>query len=256
MYRKSLFVFSILVLVSLACGAVAPQAEPTGTPVPPTPSSTATETPTLVPTATPDRTATIAAKATQSASDVLAELNDILEGEEISYQDGRLLWRQETPLSINMSGPAYRYMPFAEGKTAGDFILKSDVTWTATGIIICGITFRSEPDLVQGRQYQFLYLRLSGAPAWAIQFYEFGYFKNSPTKVQYSSAVDLTNGATNQLIIIARGEEFKVFINKVDQGRYFDYSKQQMEGDFAVIGNQDSGEGECEFDNTFVWALK
>jgi hypothetical protein len=256
MKRKPLLAFLILVLASLACGAAAPEAEPTGTPVPPTSSPTATETPTLVPTATPNRTATIAAKATQSAGDALAELDEILAGEEISYQDGSLLWQQETPLNIDMSGPAYQYTPFAEGKTAGDFILKSDVTWNASGILICGIMFRSEDDFEQGRQYQFLFLRFSGAPAWAIQFHEFGYFKNSPTKVQYSSAVDLTNGATNQMVIIARGEEFKVFINKIDQGRYFDYSKQRSDGIFAVLGNQDSGEGKCEFDNTFVWALK
>jgi hypothetical protein len=256
MNQKPLFVFLLLVILAMACGASAPTEVSVDTALPPTSIPTASETPTPVPTATANLTATIAAKATQASAGVLAELDDILKGEEIAYQEGSLLWEQETPLNIKMNGPDYRYTPFAEGKIGKNFILKSDVTWEATGILICGVMFRSEPDLEQGKQYQFLYLRFSGLPAWAIEFHEFGYFKNTPTKVQHSGAVDLSNGATNQLVIVVREEEFIIFINGIRQGRFFDYSKQSMEGGFAVLGNQDSGKGSCEFDNTFVWALK
>lgn len=240
----------------MACGTAAPAPTATSTPEPPTLTPTAVPTSTPVPTATPNKTATIAAKATQSADDVLAELDGILAKEDISYKDGSLLWKQETPLVIDMEGPSGFFQPFAEGEIARNFILKSDVTWEASGIIVCGIAFRSEPDFREGKQYNFLYLRFSGAPAWAIEFHEFGYFKNSPTKIQYSNAVDLENGATNELVIIVREDEFRVFINGTSQGRYFDYSKQQLEGSFAALATQDSGEGKCEYENMFVWALK
>ena len=253
---KSLATLLVLVLLGIACGASAPEATPTSTPLPPTSTSVPTETPTLVPTSTPNLAATVASKATQAAGDVRTELGEILKDEEIAYQEGKLLWQQETPLSIELTGPEARYQPFAEGETGKNFILKSDVTWEATGILVCGFIFRSEPDLEQGKQYQFLYLRFSGAPAWAIEFYEFGYFKNSPTRIKYSGAVDLTNGATNQLVLVANAGEFTIFINGVRQGRYFDYSEQSKEGAFAILGSQDSGEGSCEYENTYVWELK
>lgn len=256
MNRKVLVAFLVLVLLTMACGTAAPEPTATSTPEPPTLTPTATATSTPVPTATPNKAATVAAKATQAADDVLAELDAILANEDVAYQEGSLLWKQETPLVIDMTGPSGYFQTFAEGEIGKNFILKSDVTWEATGIIVCGISFRSEPDFIEGKQYKFLYLRFSGAPAWAIEFHEFGYFKNSPTKIQYSNAVDLANGATNQVLIVVRDDEFKVFINGTSQGRYFDYSKQQLEGGFAALASQDSGEGKCEYENTFIWALK
>ena len=256
MNPKILFAFLVVVLLAMACGATAPEPTATSTPKPPTLTPTVEPTSTPVPTATPNKTATIAAKATQAADDVLAELDAILINEDIAYKDGSLLWKQETPIVIDMTGPSGFFQTFAEGEIGKNFILKSDVTWEASGVIICGIAFRSEPDLKEGKQYNFLYLRFSGAPAWAIEFHEFGYYKNSPTKIQYSNAVDLENGATNELLIVVRDEEFKVFINGTSQGRYFDYSKQQLEGRFAALASQDSGEGKCEYENTFVWTLK
>jgi hypothetical protein len=47
-----------------------------------------------------------------------------------------------------------------------------------------------------------------------------------------------------------------VFLNGVRQGKYYDTSKQRTEGYFAVLGQQDSGDGSCEYENTYVWALK
>lgn len=254
MKSKPFFAFIVLLLLGVACGSSTP--EPTASPLPPTATSAPTETPTPVPTSTPDRTATVAAIATQAANAVKVELDKILKDEDIVYQNGNLLWQQETPMKVIMTGPESRYMDFAVGEIGKNFILKSDVTWKATGILICGFIFRSEPNMEEGKQYQFLYLRFSGAPAWAIEFHEFGYFKNTPTKIQYSSAVDLSNGASNQLVLIANKGEFTVFINGVRQGKYFDYSEQSKEGSFAVIGSQDSGEGSCEFENTYVWELK
>lgn len=256
MKRNSLYAFWALVLVSIACSSSFAEPTPTVTPDPPTFTPTPTETLTPIPTATRNSTATAAFISTQSAGYVLDEIKEMLGDTDIPYQGGSLLWQQRERYDIQLSGPEARYIPFAENLKGKNFILKSDVTWNASGILICGILFRSEKNLQLGKQYGFIFMRFSGAPAWAIEYYEFGLFKNSPTGVQYSSAVDLANGATNRFLLIANEGEFTVFINDIRQGRFFDNSKQRSEGDFAFLGSQDSGDGMCEYENSWVWELK
>jgi hypothetical protein len=259
--KRLLYLVILLLLLLQAC-STPPTAEPptatsapTDTPVP-TATPQPTDTPTPEPTSTPDKAATAAAQSTASAQTVLAELEDILGEEDIPYQNGQLLWQQEKPLMVSLKGPGWDYAEIDDNLVGRNFILKSDVTWDATGIIICGAIFRSEPDLVKGKQYEFVYLRLSGLPAWQIAYNEFGRFDNSFTKVQYSDAIDQENGATNQVVLVAQDEQFNLYINGIHQGRYFDYSKQRMDGNFAFSGSQDSGEGTCKFENSWVWALE
>jgi len=251
-----------LILAITACSTPPAITEPTATLLltdTPVPTSTPlpTDTPTPLPTATQDVAATKAAQATQSAADVLSELDDLLgDDSDIPYQDGQLLWQQTKPLKIQLSGPDNKILAVDKDLTAKDFIFKSDVTWEASGILICGAAFRSEPDIEEGKQYQFLYLRLSGLPAWIIEVHEFGRFKNTPTKTKYSDALDLDNGSTNQFVLAAQDDHFTIYINNVRLGTYYDYSKQRTEGAFGVVGYQDSGNGTCEFENSWVWSLE
>lgn len=224
-------------------------AQPTFTPLP-------TETPTPVPTSTPDKTATAMVAATETSSSVLKELDKLLGDTDIDYENGYLAWKQEKPLLVSLSGPGNDYVEIDENLTGANFILKSDVTWEASGIIICGMMFRSEPNLAEGKQYQFIYLRLSGLPAWEIDVFQFGKYKNSPSGTQYSNAIDQGNGATNQVMLVAQDDEFTVYINRSRQGRYFDYSKQRADGSFGFMAFQDSGTGSCNFENSWVWMLK
>ena len=252
--------FGLFVLIFLTgCGGI-PGLSPTATSAPtntiqPSETPLPTNTATPSPTATPDVTATAGAKATETAVAVLEELDKLLGDTDVSYKDGYLAWQQTEPLNIDLSGPDNQILAVHDKLTAGNFILKSDVTWTASGIIICGAVFRSEPSLEQGRQYQFTFLRLSGLPAWAIQVFEFGSFKNSPTGVKFSGALDQGNAATNQFVLVAQDDQFNLYINQNHEGRFFDYSKQRTEGSFAFLGLQDSGKGTCEFENSWVWTL-
>lgn len=247
----------MLVIACIVPGMAAPTAtpvpthtpEPTFTPLPPT------ETATPVPTSTPDKTATAVVQATETAESVLQELEDVLGDSDIDYEQGHLVWQQNRPLAVDLKGPSSDYVEIDKNLTAGDFIFKSDVTWQATGPLFCGATFRSEANLEKGKQYRFLFLRFSGLPAWTIDVFEFGRYKNSPTDFQFSDAIDQGNGATNQFILIARGEQFNMYLNQVSQGRYFDYSKQRLQGSFAFLALQDSGEGSCEFENSWIWSL-
>jgi hypothetical protein len=260
MKRHPYIALFVLMIVTLAC--VVPGAAPdaSATPVPsntsePTATSAPTDTPTPLPTSTPDAAATAAVRATQSAGDALSELNKLLGDTDVPYKDGHLAWQQDKQVSIEMDGPSYKVVDVDKDLTASNFILKSDVTWEASGIIVCGATFRSEDDLEQGKQYQFKYLRLSGLPAWSIDVHEFGRFKNSPTKTKFSDAVDMGNGATNSFVLVVQDDNFTTYINGARQGRYFDYSKQRMDGVFGFLGYQDSGNGTCEYENSWVWSL-
>ncbi len=252
---------ALLALLITSCSNMPGLAAPTSTPVPshtpqPTFTSLPTETPTLVPTPTPNKTATAISQATEAAGSVQDELENLLGDTDILYQQGHLAWKQIKPFSINLKGPDSDFMEIDKDLTAGNFILKSDVTWNATGLLLCGAIFRSQPNLEKGRQYQFLFMRFSGLPAWAIELHEFGQFRNSPSRVQYSDAIDQGNDATNQFVLVARDEQFNLYLNNMRQGRYFDYSKQRMDGSFAFLGLQQSGEGSCEFKNSWIWILE
>jgi hypothetical protein len=201
-------------------------------------------------------TATAAFKATDAAGGIVDDLDNLLGDTEIPYQEGHLAWKQDGPFSLEMSGPDQKFVGLDESLTAENFILKSDVTWNATGLLVCGAIFRSEPDLEKGKQYHFAFLRFSGLPAWAIEVHQYGRFKNSPTKVKFSDAVDLGNGATNQVVLVVQDDHFTLYINKTRQGTYYDYSKQRTEGSMAFLAAQQSGKGSCEFKNSWVWALK
>jgi hypothetical protein len=257
--KRSLCLCLLVPILITACGNIAiveltSTSAPTDTPAPTlTPLPTDTATP--LPSATPDITATAAAKATESADAILAELDNLLADTEIPYKEGHLAWQQTEPLTIKLTGPDDQLLPVDDELTAGNFILKSDVTWTASGIIICGAVFRSEPDLQMGKQYQFTFLRLSGLPAWTISVFEFGNYKNSPTDVKFSGALDQGNAATNEFVLVAQDDQFNLYINQNREGRFFDYSKQRTQGSFGFLGLQDSGDGICEFENSWVWAL-
>lgn len=221
--------------------------EPTSTPLP-------TDTPTQTPTSTPDMGAT----ATAQASGILSELDQALGDIDIPYKEGQLAWQQTEPVSIEMTGPQGDKGIFKEidkDLTATNFIFKSDVTWNATGIIICGAIFRSEPDISSGKQYQFYFYRLSGLPAYFIDVYDKGNFKNTITNAKFSSELNINNDATNQFMLVAQDEQFNIYLNGVRQGRYFDYSKQRLDGLFAFLGWQESGKGSCKFENSWVWIL-
>lgn len=255
MKRFPYFVLFVLVFL-LACGTI-PGLEPTATPtLEPTLTPLPTKTPTPVPTATRNVAATAIAKATQAAGDVLSELDDLLDDTDIPYKEGYLAWQYNEPITVSLTGPERKLQGIDDKLIGSNFVLKSDVTWTATGIIICGANFRAEPDLALGRQYQFLFLRLSGLPAWSIDVLEYGQFKNSITKTQFSSSLLQGNGATNQFMLVAQDEQFTLYINHVRQGRYFDNSKQRSDGSFAFFALQDSGKGSCEFENSWIWSLE
>ncbi len=262
--------FWTLVLLSAlflsACGGTSQPTEapvevpPTNTSAPTaTPPPTATETPipTATPTSTPDLAATAAVESTAQAESVLAELDKVLGDSEIAYKDGRLIWQQTDKIDIRMTGPqaSDNFRELEGSPTAGNFIFRSKVTWNANGIIICGTIFRSEADLDVGQQYQFYFYRLSGLPAYFIDLYEGGAYKKTLTDARFSDQLDVSNDGVNDFMLVAQGEQFTIYLNGVRQGRYFDYSKTRSNGAFAFLAWQQSGDGRCTFEDSWVWSL-
>jgi len=229
-------------------------APPTDTPLPTTtllPEDTLTPRPTVTP--------HIALTSTIEAVSVLSEL-DVHVGRNsgVPYEDGYLAWRQIEPIVIDMFGPqrdAGMMQPLAEDFNPANFIFKSKVTWNASGVLICGLTFRSEPDFNKGKQYQFYFYRLSGLPAYVISVYEFGRFKNTISDVKFSDGINSNNGASNEFALVVTDNRFIVIINGKQQGQVYDSSNQRKDGFLAFLAWQESGKGSCTFEDSWLWVL-
>jgi hypothetical protein len=251
--KTAILVLTSLVLLSNpACstGRIIPAVAtetPTPSNMPPTPS----------PSPTPDVAATRSAQATQAASQRESEIKAILSEYNIPTDTGHLLWDQEEPVSISLTGPEEQYKPLAQEIIASDFVIQTEVTWVTKSWPVCGIWFRSDDIYDAGAQYRFLFLRLSGLPAWDIEYFKYDRFVfNVTAQVKYSSDMDLASGATNKFLVMANDNEFTVYINGIRQGRYFDDSRKLSEGKFAVYASQDGNETTCTFDKTWIWSLK
>lgn len=234
-----------------------PTSIPTDTPSPTnTPAPTATPEPTSTP--APDLEATAAFEATQQAELAIEAITAELE--KIGYQPdgGYVGWVQEnTEMVYNDSYNTYVYLPFAEDFVAKNFVIKTDITWASTsGLAGCGFFFRSEPNIEEGEQYEFVALRLSGLPIWQIMYADQGEYQKDITGPVTASAIDQGQNSTNTYHLIAEDGKFTVFINNQRIGTYYDYANTRSEGYFAYETFQESGETTCYFDNTWIWVLE
>jgi len=267
MYKQIQWIILITTLMT-GCQSGPSAVEQAGTMVaqtvaaaPPTVTAEPTNTALPVNTATPRPTPTpnMALTSTLEAFLVLSQLDAYVgENSDIPYGQGYLAWQQIEPISMDMSGPQRDggvLQIISEDIRARNFIFKSNVTWSASGILICGLTFRAESDLNKGKQYQFYFYRLSGLPAYKIDVYEFGRFKNTISDVRFSDGIDSANNAANEFLLIAQNEQYTVFINGKQQGQYYDSNKQSTEGVLAFLAWQDSGKGSCKFENSFLWVV-
>jgi hypothetical protein len=233
---------------------------PTNTPTPvPSDTPTATFTPAPTNTPTPDLAATEAFKATEIADVILAEVKADLEKVKVDPATGRLGWVQTEAEAIKMD-TAWEslYTPFAEDLVASDFVIKTDITWEASGgMMTCGFIFRSEANFETGSQYLFQYLRLSGLPAWDIEYWKNGDpINNVIGELKFADAIKMDNGATNKFIMIVEGNKFTLHINGRRIGSFYDWSSYRAEGRFAFFGSEEAGESSCTFENTWIWLLK
>lgn len=228
---------------------------------PPTQTSTPTSTPFPASSPTPKMTSTprLILTSTVEAYQVVSELDVWLGPNSAApYREGHLAWQQINPVTIEMSGPQKDngiLETINENIIAKNFIFKSTVTWSASGVLICGIAFRAESNLATGMQYQFYFYRFSGLPAYKIDVYNLGRFKNTISDVKFSNGIDNNDGGINEFVLIVQNDNFSVFINGKQQGQFSDPNNQRDNGSIAFLGWQDSGKGSCTFNNSWLWVL-
>lgn len=246
-----------LVLILLLAGCSTPlQPVATTTPGPsatqiPTDTSTPDPTPTF--TSTPDRVAI----ATNAAEVVINQFRAEMGDHGISTESGYLGWVQDTPIKLNLvGGEGVEYRILADGLETGDFILKSDITWNALGDlwITCGLAFRAGSQLNDGEHYEFQMVGNTPMPAWEIKFWD-GMKFVATSGGQSSGALNPASGATNQVIIVAEGNDFTMLING-EVERVNDPESRRSGGRFGVFGSHNTGNLSCEFENTIIWVYR
>jgi hypothetical protein len=199
-----------------------------------------------VPEPTPDYLATQRARAEEVVVSQLEELD--------LPTSGYLAWVQDEPISISLTGPGGQYVTFAESVNAADFVIYGEITWDTNAWPDCGLYFRADEKYTHGDYYWLRFLRFSGLPAFDIEYYRDGEFVTNVTQnVRFSDYLDISDGATNSVALSSVGNEFNVFINGYNEGRYYDYSSYLSQGYFAFLAYQDSGDTICTFDNSWIW---
>ncbi len=84
---------------------------------------------------------------------------------------------------------------------------------------------------------------------------EYGQYVANISEVRTSGAIDQDQWATNEIILIAEGEKFTLYINEERIGSFYDYSKRRLDGYMAFTAWQESGASTCEFEHSWVWIL-
>jgi len=250
----------LLPIITIACNPVPKQETPTQTQTlsfTDTPTFTSSPLPTMTSTSTvtPDMTATYSANATMVTAERLKLIKPELDL--VGYPEtGSITWYQVDAINIvPAKNQTLFYKTIDEKLIAGDFIFKTDITWSATSLVFCGFNFRAGENIEKGNHYEFLFLRISGLPGWDIEYHEGDEFVSTITeRIHFSDAMKTENNATNEFILVARGNQFTVYINKIRQGTFFDYGNKLTEGQFAFLAFEDSGASSCKYDNSWLWS--
>ena len=257
-HRCKLLVIAILLFATAGCTSPGTPAA-TEIPLPSaTPAATPTSEPTPTFTPTPDRTATQAAEATAAADEDIARFRSEMSEYGISTDSGHPGWVHEAPVMLVVSGyqdlEHHAVVPDLE---TSDFILRTDVTWESNNAIQCGIVFRAAPEFEEGERYGFWFLRQSGRKLWEIQFWDGNaYLASASNGVRYSSDINLDNGGTNQILLVAEEYTFTVYINGVRQGEFHDHNSLATTGRFGFAAYHYAGDSTCTFANTVIWVYR
>lgn len=221
--------------------------EPTNTPEPPT------ATPTI--TSTPDKTATVAAAATEEMEAKMVKIAPKLEKLGFDLNSGHLIYTNLSVVSLTVDSYNEDKPKVILDKPVQDFILQADIGWNSTsGLAGCGIIFRAEEDLERGANYEYVMLRLSGAPAWDIEYFRYGQYQYSLLpSTQFTAAIDERQDAVNTLTLIVQGDTIESIMNTTKGVDASD--KKLTEGRIALLAWQESGKTTCTFSNVWVWGL-
>jgi hypothetical protein len=226
-------------------------AEPTATKLPPT--EALTDTP--HPTATADLASTAIAATETAKADAMIEIVQELETIGLSADEAELVYLQSEPMLLSLNEQALNGVvdETNDDSSYANFIMGVDIAWeTKTGISGCGFVFRGEDDLMSGQQMQFVTIRLSGAPQWAIALARYGE-PQAGLASGYNNIINSGQGDKNEYILVADGLSVTIFANGTRLGATT-LPAARTEGRFGLIAWQDSGQTTCTFEN--MWVLE
>ncbi len=260
--RTRIFVaLAVLALSGLACSLTAGEQPPTP-PAPtvviesstrmPLPEPTATQSPTPSPTV--DITAVVAQQTADALHYMEGQVQDEMTELGLPADTGHLAWFSTSNIlltTVDYQGLEFRAIP---DLTASNFILKVDIIWdTTSGLAGCALPFRADGDFKTGATYMLMLMRLSGAPAWDIEYWQDGVFERAVRAAELSDSIDDRAGRKNSIILIAQDNEFSVYINgdKMSTAR----DSKLPDGKLGFSAWQESGETTCRFENAWLWIL-
>lgn len=218
-----------------------------------TPTSLPTETPTPFPTI--DRTGTEDAYATAEMAAKLRPIAPKLEKLGFTLDSGLLVYSNPSMVAVSVDSYMADDHKLILEKPIQDFILQADIGWNSTsGLAGCGIMFRAEDDLERGANYQYLMMRLSGAPGWDIQHYRYAQYQYSLVpETQFTQAIDNRQNAVNTVTLIVRGDTIESYMNTT---KGIDAKDNALtEGGIGLLAWQESGKTTCTFSNVWIWKL-
>jgi hypothetical protein len=237
-----------------ATSTVTATPEPTATS---TSTATATATVTATSTATPDKTGTAEAKATKKAEDFLASIQPDLDEYDLTLDTGHLAWESDQHTITMKSYGDILYDEFKDVGQVSDFLMQSEIKWnSSSGLAGCGFIFRSDQNFEKGEQYQFAMMRLQAAPAWDVEYWNYGKWQYTITldgKLQFNNIINDEANSTNRIAILAKGDQFTIYINGKAMRTLT--NNKLNEGSMAFLGWQESGKTTCEFNDTWLWVF-
>jgi hypothetical protein len=195
---------------------------------------------------------TVAAQ-TDAAGAVAGEIEGKLDEVGEPMGSGSVVWMNPAPLEIDSSKPDFLSYQIIDGVEVADFAYHANITWETkqkVGIVYCVVMFRIEGDLDTESWYMMRMGRISGAghvlfdimSGWTIVG-ESGVF---------SGYIHDANGADNELILVAKANQFTVYVNGKQATVWWNTKVER--GGFGLGTAQDTGSSTCTFSNNWIWS--
>jgi hypothetical protein len=219
-----------------------------------TPSPIPSNTPTITPTNPPDLTATAGAQKTAAVEPLFTDIQTVLTLAGVERGVGRIVYANTQPVTVGTSGWHSTNSEMVEGVgTVSNFIFHTNLTWNGEAsnqLYRCAVDFRIDEKGIKAGAFYHLQLASLSGNGFAMDAYQGGIywrdvgFGEMPEK-------HIGSGASNDMIVIARGSEFQVFFNHQKSGTYND--SRFTKGGFGYDIWTDTGKAECIFNNTWIW---
>jgi hypothetical protein len=259
--------FVLAMILMLSCTIMAPAATPTPTNTN-TPEATNTPLPTNTPQptatkkkATPNKAATDRAKENMTATAeaewadaVLGEVETKLDEVGVIMGYGSVIWLYPAPIEIESSKHNMIYYQLLnQSIEAGDFAFHTNIKWETrgnVGIVYCVIMFRIGDDINMDPWYSLSLQRISGYSKAGFDLWQnWSILGGGLWKV--SNYIRDGNGDENEVILVAQGTQYTVYINTHSVNVWWNTKVQN--GGFGLGTLQDVGTTTCTYSDNWIW---